>query len=112
MKNILEGFNSKIGIQRLKQSIAEKFDPKKKIPDENFEKYKEYIQQQIQLVKDTFKVVTNLIQQQRDYMLQTEEMGECLYAIYQQDVYYADIGLQFKQDMTANKQVIGKNEEF
>ena len=47
MKNILEGFNSKIGLQKVKQSIAEKFDPKKKIPDENFEKYKEYIQQQI-----------------------------------------------------------------
>ena len=63
-------------------------------------------------MKDTYKVVSNLIQSQKDYMYQTEELGECLNAIYEQDPFYTDIGIQFKEDMSANKQVIQKNEEF
>ena len=63
-------------------------------------------------MKDTYNVVANLIQSQKDYMLQTQELGECLNAIYEQDAFYTDIGIQFKEDMAANKQVIQKNEEF
>jgi hypothetical protein len=79
---------------------------------EAIERRKVFVTSEIQKIKQQFANVSAIFVHNEASMVQTQELGECLYAIYNDGTDFSYLFEKVKDDMVANQKIIEKNRKI
>ena len=97
------------GISKLKQRTAEWFNKNKKTVDQDFERQRKSVSDQVSQMRSLFAHVRAIFSQIEDLLLQADQMGKCLQILYSDSAKLKPVGDRLAGDLAANKQVIERH---